>query len=238
MLQSSPPRVLAQNRLLATLPRDEYARLLPHLSWVRLAQGETLYEAGDSVRHAYFPVGGMVSLLSTTEDGQTVEVAMVGNEGMVGVPILLRVDQSPYKVMVQLPTTALRIKAEPLRREWDQGGQLQFLLLRYTHTLLTHISQSAACNRFHSVEQRLCRWLLIGRDRVKSDTLHLTQEIISHMLGSPRTSITTIAGTLQTAGLIRYRRGKITITNLSGLEAASCECYRIIRDGISAFHAA
>lgn len=238
MLRPSAPRVLAQNRLLATLPRDEYARLLPLLSWVRLAQGDTLYEASGSVRYAYFPVGGMVSLLSITEDGQTVEVAMVGNEGMVGVPILLRVDESPYKVMVQIPATALRIKAEALRREWDQGGQLQFLLLRYTHTLLTQISQSAACNRFHTVEQRLCRWLLIGRDRVKSDTLELTQEIISHMLGSPRTSITAIAGTLQTAGLIRYRRGKITITDLAGLEAASCECYRIIRNGIGTFHAA
>jgi CRP-like cAMP-binding protein len=217
---------------LRTLPGAEFKRLLPHLEVVRLAQGKTLYEADALIRHAYFLLNGMVSLLATTEDGQTVEVAMIGNEGAVGISLILRVDQSPYKVMVQLPAYAMRIRADMLKREFSEAGQFQYLLLRYTHTLLAQISQSAACNRFHTVEQRLCRWLLVSRDRAKSDTLQLTQELLAHMLGSPRTSVTMIAVTLQKAGLIRYGRGKITIIDLAGLEATSCECYRIVRDKI------
>lgn len=233
-----PPRAPANNQLLAALLREEYKRLLPHLEWVRLPQNKILYEAGDIVRHVYFPANGMVSLLSVTEDGQTVEVGIVGNEGVVGICVVLKVARTPYKVKVQIPASAMRIRADVLRREFGQCGQLQDLLLHYAHMLLTQISQSAACNRFHSVEQRLCRWLLISRDRVQTDTLQLTQESLSHMLGSPRTSVTAIAVALQKAGLIRYRRGQITITNAAGLETASCECYRLMRDEINTFLAA
>ena len=232
MLIPVMPHLPVENQLLRTLPEAEFKRLLPHLEVVRLAQGKTLYEAGAPMRHAYFLLNGMVSLLATTEDGQTIEVAMIGNEGAVGISLILRVDQSPYKVMVQLPAYAMRIRADMLRRGFSEAGQFQYLLLRYTHTLLAQISQSAACNRFHTVEQRLCRWLLVSRDRAKSDTLQLTQELLAHMLGSPRTSVTMIAVTLQKSGLIRYGRGKITIIDLAGLEATSCECYRIVRDKI------
>ena len=238
MNMSAPPRALADNQLLATLLKVEYARLLPHLEWVRLAQNKILYEAGDIVRHIYFPVSGMTSLLSSTEDGQTVEVAMVGNEGVVGVSVILKVDRTPYKAKVQIAANAMRIRTDVFKREFGRGGQFQDLILHYAHTLLTQVSQSAACNRFHTVEQRLCRWLMIGRDRTKSDTLQLTQEALSHMLGSPRPSVTAIAGALQKEGMIRYRRGRITIVAPAALEAASCECYRIVRDEINAYLAA
>lgn len=220
---------LYENYLLAALPDEEYQRLAPHLELVRLAPRKILYEPGDNVRYAYFLKSGMVSLLSTTQDGRSVEVAMIGNEGVVGAPIIFGVSRAPYRSMVQLQGNAMRIKAETLRGEFKRGGQLQDLLLYYAYTLLTQIAQSAACNRFHSVEQRLCRWLLVSRDCVQIDTLHLTQEFISHMLGVPRTSVTTIAGSLQKEGVIRHSRGKITILNRQHLEASSCECYRLVR---------
>ena len=219
------------NRLLASLPQDEYARLSPHLELVRLTPGKILYNAGDAVRHAYFPKGGMICLLSTTERGRTIEVAMISNEGMAGIPIILRCEAAPYQVMVQLAGNALRIRASALQAEFNRGGRFQHLLLQYTHTLLTQIAQSAACNRFHTVEERLCRWLLVSRDRVQTDTIRLTQEFLSHMLGTPRSSVTAVAGTLQREGLIAYQRGKITILDRRGLEAASCECYRRGREG-------
>ena len=147
------------SRLLAALPREEYERLSPHLELVRMTPGKILYHAGDVVRAAYFPKGGMICLLSTTERGRTVEVAMIGDEGMAGIPIILRSGTAPYQVMVQLAGNALRVRGDALRAEFSRGGRLQDLLLRYTHTLLTQIAQSAACNRFHTVEQRLCRWL-------------------------------------------------------------------------------
>jgi CRP-like cAMP-binding protein len=173
----------------------------------------------------------MLSLLSITETGRTIEVGMIGNEGMAGIPIILSSGPAPYLVMVQLPCNALRIREGALMAEFKRGGRLQELLLRYTHALLTQVAQSAACNRFHTVEQRLCRWLLVSRDRVRADTLHLTQEFLSHMLGVPRTSVTAVAGALQERGLISYRRGKITILDRPGLEDASCECYRRVREG-------
>ena len=223
------------NQLLAALPRKEYERLSPHLELVRLTLGKTLYNAGDFVRYAYFPKGGMVCLLSTMESGRTIEVGMTGSEGMVGIPIILRCGVTSYQVMVQIAANALRIRGDALRKEFDRGGRLQDLLLRYTHTLLVQVSQSVACNRFHTVEERLCRWLLTSRDCVQTDTISLTQEFLSDMLGAPRTTITTIAGTLHNEGLIRYSRGKITILNRAGMEARSCECYRLVRDGIRQF---
>lgn len=238
MISAKDSTFTFENRILAALPREEYERISTNLELVRLTQGKILYDADDVTQYAYFPKGGMVSLISMTEDGRTTEVGMIGNEGIVGIPVVLRVRRAPYQVMVQLPANALRIRGEILREEFNRGGKLQDLLLRYTHTLLTQISQSAACNRFHTVEKRLCRWLLVSRDRVQTDTLHLTQEFLSHMLGVPRTSVTMIAGTLQTDGLISYHRGKITILDRRGLNAASCECYRLVRDEIRHFLAA
>ena len=220
------------NRLLAALPREEYARLAPHLELVRLTPGQILYNVGDPVRHAYFPKGGMLSLLSTTEGGRTIEVGIIGNEGMTGIPVVLRSNLAPYQVIVQLACNALRVRGEALRAEFDRGGRLQGLLLRFTHALLTQIAQSAACNQFHNVEKRLCRWLIVSRDRVHTDTLNLTQEFLSYMLGVPRTSVTTVARGLQERGLINYRRGRIVILDREGVEAASCECYRLVREGL------
>ena len=218
------------NRLLEALPREEYERLSPHIEVVKLATGKIIYNVGEIVRHAYFPKSGMLSLLSITEKGRSIEVGMIGNEGMAGIPIILRSSVAPYQVMVQLPALAVRIHGTVLREAFGRGGRLQDLLLRYTNTLLIQVAQSAACNRFHTVEQRLCRWLLICRDRVETDTIPLTQEFLSQMLGVPRSSVTAVAGALQEKRFIRYSRGKITILERSRLEAASCECYRFVRE--------
>jgi len=227
-----------ENRLLTALPRGEYERLVPHFERVYLPQGKVISEVGDHLRHAYFPFGGVISLLSMTENGETIEVAMVGNEGVVGVPIILRAGVTPYRTMVQIPGDAVRIRAEALARECGQGGRLQDLLLRYAHALLAHVSQSAVCGRFHTVEARLGRWLLVTRDRVNSDSFQYTQEFLSHMLGTPRTVVSIAACKLQDAGLIRYRRGRITILDRRALEAAACECYRAVLKEISQIIAA
>jgi CRP-like cAMP-binding protein len=224
------------NRLLSSLPHAEYEHLLPKLEQVHMPKGKILYHAGDTVRHAYFIDSGMVSLLSTTAEGATVEVGMVGSEGAVGLPVILRTNKTPYQVMVQIAVgSAWRIKSDVLRDEFDRGGKLQDLLLRYTHVLLTQISQSAVCNRFHSSEERLGRWLLITNDLVKEDTFLLTHELIAHMLGTPRTGVTMAAGALQREGLIRYSRGKITILDRPALESAACECYQVIKEGFDHF---
>ena len=228
----------ARNRLLAALPREEYERLRPHLSRVPLPKGKIVYEAGDSVRHSYFLTSGMLSLLSSARDGSTVEVALVGVEGMAGLPAVLRVERSPYRVMAQIRGEALRVASRRTREAFDDSPVLRDLLLRYAHSLLTQVSQSALCNRFHTVDERLCRWLLVTRDRAGSDSFELTQEFLSHMLGVPRTSVTTAAATLRRAGLIRYSRGRITVTDLAGLEAASCECYQMVKQIADKFMAA
>jgi CRP-like cAMP-binding protein len=224
-----------KNRLLVALPLEEYKRLQPHLEFVQLFKRRTLYEAGDLIQHAYFLNSGMGSLLGLTQGGASVEIAMVGNEGMLCIPAVFRARKAPYRIMVQMPGDALRIKAEVIRAEFKRGGELQDLLLGYTHALITQISQSAICNRFHTMEKRLCRWLLIAHDRVDGDTFHLTQEIISYMMGTPRTAVTMAAGTLQDAGLIHYKRGKITIVDRSGLEETACECYRVVAESLDHF---
>ncbi|MET0625300.1 MAG: Crp/Fnr family transcriptional regulator [Pyrinomonadaceae bacterium] len=226
-----------QNLILSSLSVGEYERLAPHLEPVRLNSGRVLYNAGDTIRHAFFLRSGMASLVSVTENGRAIEVGMIGNEGMVGVPVVLRVGAAPYQVTVQLPGNALRIKAGVLKAEFDRGGKLQDLLLRYTHTVVTQIAQSAACNRFHTVEERLCRWLLVSRDRAQTDTLHLTQEFLAQMIGVPRTSVTMIAGELRRAGLIAHSRGKVQLLDLRRLRASSCECYRVVSKEISHFAA-
>jgi len=232
------PGVSLKNQLLAALPREEYTRLLPGMKEVELLPGQVLFEITDEVTHTYFPLSGMLSLLALTEEGGMIEIAMVGNEGVVGLPAILGVHKAPYRVTVQIRGHASVVRADVLRAAFHRGGRLQDVLLRYTYTLLAQISQSAVCNHFHKVEQRLSRWLLVARDRVHSNEFQLTQEIISHMLGIPRTNVTMRAGALQQKGLIRYSRGKITIVDPRGLEAAACECYRLVKEEISGFLAA
>ena len=218
----------AVNRILEALPREEYARLEPHLSPVRLPKGKVLWEAGEEIHSAYFLTRGMVAMLSVTEDGETVEVGIIGSEGMAGVPAVLRCETAPYRVVTQLPAAAMRIGIRPLRNEFSRGGRFQDLLLRYTHGLLTQVAQSTSCHRFHTAEQRLCRWLLTSADREGSNTLALTQEFLAQMIGVPRSSVTSSAVTLQARGLISYKRGRITLLDRRGLEFTSCECYRTV----------
>ena len=228
-------QVAIGNRILAALPAEQFARLQQHLAMVSLERDKVLYITGDEIRYVYFPTGGLVSLLSTTETGSTVEAAMVGNEGIIGLPVILKNKMIPFEVTVQTQTDAFRIKAEDLQEEFDRGEALHELILRYLNLLIAEITQSALCHRFHTVEEALGRWLLLAQDRLHTDSLNLTQEIISHALGVPRTGVTMAAGSLQRAGLIRYSRGKIAIVDRARLEANSCECFRIIRDELSHF---
>ncbi|MBD1902612.1 Crp/Fnr family transcriptional regulator [Trichocoleus sp. DQ-A3] len=218
-----------KNRLLAALPDEEYERLVPHLEPVSLPLNQVLYELGVPIEYVYFPQQGIVSLLSVLEDGSTVEAGMVGNDGMVGLPIILGGNKTSNRALVQVAGNGMRMKAEQLRSEFKRGGALQSLLLRYTQALLTQVSQGVACNRLHTIEERLARWLLTVQDRVESDQFPLTQEFIAQMLGTRRSGVTVAAGTLSKAGTIRYSRGKITILNQGDLEAISCECYGIIK---------
>lgn len=217
------------NLLLEALPHEEYKQIAPHLECIKLAPGKVLYNVGEVVRYAYFPKGGMLSLLAITEAGRMVEVGMIGNEGIVGIPAALRNGVAPFQVMVQIQAHAFRISGAALREVFRRGGHLQDLLMRYVNTLLIQITQSAACNRYHSAEERFCRWLLNCHDRAQTDTILLTQEFLSHMLGVPRSSVTAVASALQNKRLIRYSRGKITIMDRQQLEAAACECYDLVR---------
>jgi CRP-like cAMP-binding protein len=222
-----------RNAILAAIPKDEYDRLITHLEVVELTRGRIVYNVGDTVRHAYFVLTGMLSLLSVTADGNTVEVAVVGNEGVAGVSTDFGARTSPHQVVVQSAGGAVRLRADHLKEAFRRGGRFQELLLRYTHSLLTQVSQSAACNHFHNVEQRLCRQLLVSCDRVQSATLYMTQESISQMLGAPRSGVTAAASALKGRGLISYSRGKITILDRRALEAAACECYRMLADEVA-----
>jgi CRP-like cAMP-binding protein len=233
--QTTSDHIKVENRLLAALPREELERLLPHMELIHRGQGKIIYEPGAKVDSLYFPNNGMVSLLSMNEDGTTIEVGMVGNEGVVGLSYIFQLKTTPYGVMVQLAADVIKIKGEFVAAEFKRGGVFNSLLLRYTHMLLTQITQSVVCNRFHSIEKRLCRWLLIASYILKSDTIHLTQEIIGHMLGVPRTGVTMAAVSLQRAGLISYSRGKIEFVNRKAVEAASCECYQIVKEELERF---
>jgi len=217
------------------LSRKEYARIAPDLQHVTLKADEVLYEPGGTMQWAYFPDTAGVSILSQTEDGASIEVSLVGSEGVIGIPIVLRALKFPYRVVVQEGGTAWRVKADVLRKEFDRCRQLHDLLLHYVHTLIVQLAQSSACNQFHTTRQRLSRWLLASQDLRGSSELRSTQEFLSQMLGVNRGSANQAAGSLQRAGLIRYRRGRITILSRSGLEAAACECYRIIRTEFDRF---
>lgn len=223
-------RVRVANDLLATLPRKDYERLLAYLEPVTLTYGEVLYEPGDAIRHVYFPIDSLVSLLTLVEGHLALEVGMVGCEGMVGTPITLGIETSPVRALVQGSGTAMRITGARFLQEFRKSPPLQRALYHYVHLLMAQVTQTAACNRFHVVEARLARWLMMTRDRVRSNQFRLTQEFLSHMLGVRRVGITKAATALQQQKLISYSRGNITIHDLAGLKAAACKCYQIVKD--------
>lgn len=223
----SQPRF--DNNLLTTLPLADYQRLLPFLEPVDLPLGKAIYEAAQQMEYLYFPTTSMISLLSTMEDGMTAEVGLTGNDGVVGIALFLGGETTPNRAVVQIAGKAVRLKALVVKEEFKRGEVFQYLLLRYTQALITQISQTAICNRLHPVEQRFCRWLLLSHDRIKSNELVMTQELIASMLGGRRESVTVAAGRLQEQGLIQYVRGRITILDRVGLEASACECYEVVR---------
>jgi len=218
-----------ENYLLAALPDEVLARLLPHLKQVSFALGAVVYESSERMDSLYFPTTCIVSLLYTMTDGATAEMGLVGNDGVVGIALFMGGNTVPNRAVAQVAGDAFSVPAAVLLEEFRRGGQCQLMLLRYTQALITQISQTAVCNRLHSVEQRLCRWLLLTHDRVQSAELLLTQEFIANMLGGRRESVAKAAGRLQKAKLIRYVRGHITILDRQGLEAASCECYQVVK---------
>jgi CRP-like cAMP-binding protein len=226
-----------KNRLLAALPKKEYQPLLPELEQITLAFGEILFESGEAIRHVYFPNDSIISLLSTVEDRAMLAVGIVGNEGMAGLAIFMGVHKSRNRALVQGAGTAMRMKAATLCKEVNNASALHNLLNLYTHSLLTRISQSAACNRFHLVNSRLARWLLMTHDRVEGDEFRLTQESISLMLGVRREQVTLAASSLQKQDLISYSRGQIKILNRDGLEAVSCKCYGVVKEEYDNFPA-
>ena len=219
-----------QNSLLAALPRKSYLRLLPGLAPVELVFGEVLYDAGDTIRDVYFPTQSLVSLLTLVEGHLALEVGMVGREGMVGVPLVLGADVSPVRALVQGAGPALKMDAQRFRNELNASPPLQRELQRYIYAMMVQISQTAGCNRFHVVEARLARWLLMTRDRVRSGQFRMTHEFLSHMLGVRRVGVTEAASALQRRKLIEYSRGNITILDDRGLEAACCSCYQVVND--------
>ena len=218
-----------QNHLLEALPAGDYERLAPHLELVAMKLGEVLYEPGIPLRHVYFPTTSIVSLLYVMEDGASAEIAIVGNEGILGISLFMGGETTPSRAVVQSAGYGLRLKAQLLKDEFHRFGPMLHLLLRYTQALITQMAQTAVCNRHHSVDQQLCRWLLLSLDRLASNELSMTQELIANMLGVRREGVTEAAGKLQDAGLIRYRRGRITVLDRPGLEARSCECYQVVK---------
>jgi CRP-like cAMP-binding protein len=225
----SLPHSPKQNHLLAALPAGEFERLAGHLQLVPMPLGEILYEPGGQMQHAYFPTTAIVSLHYVTESGASAEIAGVGNEGVVGISLFMGGQTTPSSAVVQTAGHAYRLARHLLKQEFDRAGPVLQLLLRYTQALITQMTQTAVCNRHHSVEQQLCRWLLMTLDRVPSGQLVMTQELVARMLGVRREGITEAAGKLQHAGLIRYRRGHIAVLERAGLEARTCECYAVVK---------
>jgi CRP-like cAMP-binding protein len=218
-----------QNHLLAALPAAAYERLLPHLEPVALPLGLVVFESGGKLRYLYFPASGIVSLLYAMENGASTEIAVIGNEGVVGIALFMGGESTPSRAVVQSTGYAYRLKAAVLKTEFERGGPLQYLLLRYTQALIAQMTQTAVCNRHHSVDQQLCRWLLLSLDRIPSNELVMTQELIANMLGVRREGVTEAAGKLQAAGLIRYSRGHITVLDRPKLEVQVCECYAVVK---------
>jgi CRP-like cAMP-binding protein len=225
----SSPHRSSQNHLLAALPPAEFERLVAHLELVPLPLGHMLYEPGGQMQHAYFPTTAIISLHYVMESGASAESAGVGNEGVVGISLFMGGDTTPSSAVVQTAGHAYRLERRLLKQEFNRAGSMQSLLLRYTQALITQMSQTAACNRYHSVEQRLSRWLLLTLDRVPSRELVMTQELVASILGARRESITEAAGNLQHIGVIRYRRGHISVLDRRGLETHACECYAVVK---------
>ena len=217
-----------RNSVLAAIPRGEQRRLLAGLEEVTLTFGDILYEPGATIRHAYFPITSLVSLLVLADGHLALEVGLIGRDGMLGIPLILGQVRSPVRALVQGSGIALRMTAAHLLREFGRSAPMRRELYRYTHTLMAQISQTAACNRFHVVERRLARWLLMTHDRVKSDQFHMTHEFLGHMLGVRRVGVTRAAQALQKRNLIRYSRGDIIVLDRKGLESAACECYKVV----------
>jgi len=222
-------RSAAQNHLLAALPAADCARLLPDLALIPMPLGWAVYESGGPQGYIYFPTDAIVSLLYVLGDGDSTELGVVGNDGLVGISLFMGGETTPSRAVVQNAGHGYRVKASVLKAEFGHGGALQHLLLRYTQALITQMMQTAVCNRHHSVDQQLCRWLLLSLDRLPSNELVMTQELIANMLGVRREGVTEAAGKLQAAGLIQYRRGKITVVDRPKLEARVCECYEVVR---------
>jgi len=224
-----PPHSPKQNHLLASLPAADHARLLSELELVPMPLGWSVYESGGHQGYVYFPTDCIVSLLYVMENGSSAEMAVTGNEGVVGIALFMGGETTPSRAVVQSAGHAYRLKAAVLKREFEHGGALQHLLLRFTQALITQMSQTAVCNRHHSVVQQLCRWLLLSMDRLPGNELRMTQELIANMLGVRREGVTEAAGKLQEAGLINYSRGHITVLNRPKLEKQVCECYAVVK---------
>src|SRR5271170_2826230 len=218
-----------QNHLLAALPAAEFGRLAPHLELVPMLLGESIYEPGSRLQHVYFPTTAIVSLLYIIESGLSAEIAGVGNEGLLGISLFMGGESTPSSAVVQTAGHGFRLKAKLLKIEFGRFGPTMHLLLRYTQALVTQMSQTAACNRHHSVEQQLCRWLLLTLDRLPMKELVMTQELVASMLGVRREGVTEAAGNLQRYGIISYRRGHISVLNRTGLEMHTCECYSVVK---------
>jgi CRP-like cAMP-binding protein len=218
-----------QNNLLAALPAPDYERIAPHLERVSIPLGQVLYEPGITLGHVYFPTTAIVSLLYVMADGASAEIAVVGNDGVLGIALFMGGESTPSRAVAQSAGEAHRMKAELLKDEFNRFGTLMHLLLRYTQALITQMAQTAVCNRHHAVDQQLCRWLLLSLDRLAGNDLSMTQELIANMLGVRREGVTEAARKLQDAGLIRYSRGRITVLDRSGIELRACECYRVVK---------
>ena len=218
-----------QNHLLAALPSGALERLMPHLKLVPLPLGYVVYESGDTLQHVYFPTNSIVSLLYVMESGSSAEIAVVGNEGLVGIAVFMGGESTPSRAIVQSAGHAFRVPSQRLRDEFNRHGEMLLLMLRYTQSLITQMAQTAVCNRHHSIDQQLCRWLLLSLDRLNSNTLTMTQELIANMLGVRREGVTDAAGKLQALGVIEYSRGRITVTDREHLERLTCECYAVVK---------
>ena len=226
MKPSADPR---DNRLLASLPENQWLRWLPYLEPVEMTLGNVLYESGATLSHVYFPTSCIVSLLYVMEDGASAEIAVVGYEGIVGISLFMGGESTPSRAVVQSAGTGYRLRASLMLEEFNHGGPVLHLLLRYTQALITQMAQTAVCNRHHSLDQQLCRWLLLSLDRLQSNELMMTQELIANMLGVRREGVTEAAGRLDKAGVIRYQRGHITVLDRGQLECRTCECYAVVK---------
>ena len=225
----SSPHSPKQNHLLDALPAADYARLLPHLELIPMPLGWAVYEAGGQMRYLYFPTTSIVSLLYVLENGASAEIAITGNEGLVGISLFMGGETTPSRAVVQSKGNGYRLRASVLKTEFALGGSLQYLSLRYTQALITQMAQTAVCNRHHTLDQQLCRWLLLSLDRLPGNELLMTQELISNMLGVRREGVTAAAGKLQADGLVKYSRGHIVVLDRPKLEKRVCECYAVVK---------